>query len=133
MSGLISLDFASASGLVNRTLTVDTLAKIFPEALPFVWSIYDTHQQTFATGPDWTTPRYTLVEEGVQQGDPLGLSLFADALQLVLVTAHRSSHSSESSVAIRAHLDDVSVTGSPLGASVSLTGIRIVRGNRLGS
>lgn len=46
----------------------------------------------------------------------MGPSLFVSALQLVMVTVHRSLDSLEDSVAIRAHLDDFSVTGSPLGA-----------------
>ena len=79
--------------------------------------------QTFAAGVDWTSPRHIKVEEGVQQGDPLGPSLFASALQLILVTAHRATRPSDTPVAIRAYLDDVSVTGTPLGVGSTLVDI----------
>lgn len=53
----------------------------------------------------------------------MSLSLFASALQLLPVTVHRSLHSLEYSVTVRAHLVDVSATGSPMGVSATLTDI----------
>ena len=122
-SGLLSLDFSNAFNTVTRKVILAIWAKILPEALPFIQTIHATPPETFAVGPDWTTPRCITVEEGVQQGDPLGPSLFASALQLVLVTVHRSLHSRASPVTLRAYLDDVSVTGSPLDVSATLADI----------
>ena len=121
--GLLSLDFSNAFNTVNRQVIMDIWSRIFPEALPFVRAIYDTPPQTFAAGGDWTTPHHISVEEGVQQGDPLGPSLFASALQLILVTAHRATRLSDTPVEIRAYLDDVSVTGTPIGVSSILADI----------
>ncbi|MEO0797565.1 MAG: hypothetical protein AAFX93_20680, partial [Verrucomicrobiota bacterium] len=88
----------------------------------FVRAVYDTPPQTFAARGDWTTPHHISVK-GVQQGDPLGPSLFASALQLILVTAHRATRLSDTPVEIRAYLDDVSVTGTPLGVFPTLADI----------
>lgn len=53
----------------------------------------------------------------------MGPSLFASALQLILVAVHRVAWPSATAVAIRTYLDVVSVTSTPLGACSTLTDI----------
>lgn len=92
-SGLPSSDFANAFDTMSRTVILDIWANTFPEALPFAQSIYAIALQTFTGSLDWTTPPNIPVEASGRLPKLLGLNLPASALQLVLVTVHRSLHS----------------------------------------
>ena len=121
--GLLSLDFSNPFNTVNRKVILAIWAKILPGALPCIQTIYATPPETFFRGRSGldNAPLHHC-GKGVRQGNPLGLT-FASALQLVLVTVHRSLHSRASPVTLRAYLDNASDTGSPLDVSATLADI----------
>ena len=93
------------------SLVMEVWTRIFLEATPFLFAMYAEAPESLAQGADWTSPLSLKVWRVVQQGDPLGPSLFASALQVVLLAANRQARALTPPVQIRAYMDDVSLTG----------------------
>ena len=72
---MLKVDFRNALNTIRRDVVIRKVESIVPQALPLVWQSYSEASFLFH-GSD------TLMsEEGVQQGDPLGPTLFSLAIQ----------------------------------------------------
>ena len=93
----VKLDFKNAFNNCRRDTILESVAKHFPEILPFVFSSYGRHSHLFFG------ESIILSQEGIQQGDPLGPLLFCLALHDLLQPL-----CSDFKVAF---LDDVTIAG----------------------
>ena len=112
-AGLLTVDFANAFNTVSRQVVLDIWARVFPEAHPFVKAIYADSPRVYTNSTDGSLPPFIEVREGVQQGDPLGPSLFACGLQLLLATVRARDRQVTEATHLSAYLDDVTVVGPP--------------------
>ena len=72
---MLKVDFRNAFNTIRRDVVIMKVESIVPQALPLVWQAY-SEASYLLHGSD------TLMsEEGVQQGDPLGPTLFSLAIQ----------------------------------------------------
>ena len=103
---IVKTDIRNAFSSLDRSCLLDETAKSFPDLYEHVFSLYSQSSRLiFQQG---SSSFNLLSQQGVHQGDPLGLALFSIAIQPILAKVQEL----HSATQLLAYLDDVFVIGS---------------------